>query len=63
MFLHKFQNEFALKGLNKCLCVDTSYFDFPNICLKSNISKPISTKPISYKSISTDTIRSNLIRS
>ena len=24
--MHKFSNEFALIGLNKCLCVDRSYF-------------------------------------
>ena len=58
MLLHKFSNDFALKGLNKCLSVDRSYFGFPNMYLKPNVSQPISTKLIS-----TDTIRFKPIRS
>ena len=58
MLLHKFQNEFAPKGLNKCLSIDKSCFGFPNMYFKSNISQPVGNKPIS-----SDTIRSKPIRS
>ena len=62
MLLHNFLSEFALKGLNKCLSVDTRNFGFPNMCLKSNISQPISIDTIRSKPIISKPIRGSAYR-